>query len=224
MASVTLTSLRARVRARADMTGSSFVADDATEVDAWINEANQQLHAMVVDAMGEEYVSSTSSFTTVSGTSDYNLPSGFYKLYGVDLNYHGNWRSLKRFETAERNTFRETHPETLPRYRLVGTKLRLYPATTDGLSGSILYAPEATVLSSGSDTVAYPNGWEQYIVLSAAMQALMKEESSVRDLSIERDKIERQIREVKENRDLATPRQTVDTTLVDFDPDLWLWR
>lgn len=206
------------------MVGSSFVADAATGLDAWINEANQQLHGMLVDAMGEEYVSSSSSFTTLANTSDYALPSGFYKLYGVDLNFHGNLRSLKRYETPERNAFRETHPEVLPRYRMVGSNLRLYPIPSPGLAGSILYAPEATVLVNAGDTVNYPNGWEQYIVLSAAIQALMKEESSVRDLMTERAVIEAKIREWKENRDLATPKQAVDVTVSDFDPDLWLWR
>jgi len=37
MASVTLTSLVARVRERADMVGSSFVADSATGLYAWMN-------------------------------------------------------------------------------------------------------------------------------------------------------------------------------------------
>jgi len=202
------------------MTGSSFVADAATGLDAWINEANQRLHAMVTDALGEEYASSTSAFTTVSGTADYALPSGFYKLLGVDLEYHGIMRSLKRYEQAERNLYRELRPETLPRYALVGGNLRLYPASTSGLAGSIRYVPEATVLASGTDSVSYPNGWEKFIVIDAAIQALLKEESSVTALVAERERIEREIRDAKESRDMATPKQVVDTTVVDFD---FLW-
>lgn len=223
MASVTLTTLRTRVRERADMVGSSFVADSATGLDAWINEANQRLHGMLVDALGEEYVSSTSSFTTVSGTSDYALPAGFYKLYGVDLNYEGAIRTLQRYERNERNTYREIRPERLPRYNVVGSNLRLYPATTNGLSGTILYAPEATVLVNGSDTVSYPNGWEKYIVIEAAIQALMKEESSVTALVAERERIEREIRDAKESRDMAMPKRVVDMELVELESDLY-WR
>lgn len=217
MATVTLTTLRTRVRERADMVGSSFVADAATGLDAWINEAHQRLHGMLVDALGEEYISSTSAFTT-SSSSDYPLPSGFYKLFGVDLEYHGIMRSLTRYERPERNVFRELRPEALPRYALVGSNLRLYPVPAAGLTGSILYAPEATLLVSGSDSVTYPNGWEKFIVIDAAIQALLKEESSVTALVAERERIEREIRDAKEARDMATPKRVVDVTLTDLDP------
>lgn len=218
MASVTLTTLLTRTRERADMAGSSFVAD--ARLTDWINEANQKLHAMLVDSMGEEYVSSTQAFTTVAGQSDYGLPSSFYKLLGVDLDYHGIMRSLQRYERPERNLYRELHPEALPRYALVGTNLRLYPAPPAGLTGSILYAPEATVLVNAGDSVTYPNGWERFIVIDAAIQALLKEESSVTGLVNEREAIVREIRDAKENRDMATPKYVVDTSLNDLDV-LW---
>lgn len=217
MATVTLDKLRTRARERADMVGSSFVADAATGLDAWINEAHQRLHGMLVDALGEEYISSTSAFTT-SSSSDYPLPSGFYKLFGVDLEYHGIMRSLTRYERPERNVFREMRPEALPRYAIVGSNLRLYPVPAAGLTGSILYAPEATVLVGGSDSVTYPNGWEKFIVIDAAIQALLKEESSVTALVAERERIEREIRDAKEARDMATPKRVVDVTLTDLDP------
>lgn len=200
------------------MTGSSFVADAATGLDAWINEAHQRLHGMLVDALGEEYVSSTSSFTTLAATSDYALPTGFYKLFGVDLEYHGIMRSLTRYERPERNAYREIRPEALPRYSLVGSNLRLYPIPTAGLAGTILYAPEATVLVNAGDSVTYPNGWEKYIVIDAAIQALLKEESDTRALMAERERIEKEIREAKEARDMATPKRVVDVTLTDLDP------
>lgn len=218
MASVTLTNLIARVRERADMAGSSFVADSANGLYAWINEANQKLHGMLVDALGEEYISSSSALTTVAGTSDYALPTGFYKLYGVDLLYQGQYRNLERYERAERNYYREYKPEWLPRYGLVGSNLRLYPTPQSVMTGSILYAPEATVLTTGTDTVNYPNGWERFIVIDAAIQALAKEESSITTLDNERKAIIREIEETKEQRDLASPHRVVDVSL-----NIWDW-
>ena len=50
MAAVTLTTLLARVRERADMVGSTFVADSANGLYAWINEAHAKLHGMLVEA------------------------------------------------------------------------------------------------------------------------------------------------------------------------------
>ena len=83
--SVTLTTLRARVRERADMVGSSFVADAATGLDAWIHEGWQQLYGKLIDAMGDEYVESKAALSLTAGVSDYALPSDFFKLYGIDL-------------------------------------------------------------------------------------------------------------------------------------------
>jgi hypothetical protein len=103
----------------------------------------------------------------------------------------------------------------------VGSNLRLYPVPNAGLAGTILYAPEATVLVGGSDSVSYPNGWEKYIVIDAAIQALLKEESSVTALVAERERIEREIRDAKEARDMASPKRTVDLMLTDIDLDFF---
>jgi hypothetical protein len=204
------------------MVGSAFVADSGLGLDAWINEANQKLHGMLVDALGEEYVSSSASFTTSANTSDYAVPASFYKLYGVDLDYHGVMRSLKQYTRAERNTYRELHPEFLPRYSLVGTNIRLYPIPTAGLTGAILYAPEATTLVNSGDTVNYPNGWQRFIVIDAAIQALAKEESDVRTLVAERAAIIKEIEQTKEQRDLATPKRVVDLEVAEsFIEDWW---
>ena len=225
MSSVTLTTLLARVRERADMVGSSFVADSANGLYAWINEAHQKLHGMLVDAMGEEYISSTATLTTVVSQSDYSLSAltgGFYKLYGVGLPYQGDMRSLERYVRAERNVFRNRQPGgnyEIPRYSLIGSNIRLYPAPSTVMAGEILYAPEATVLTAGSDTVNYPNGWEAFIVLDAAIQCLAKEESDTRTLAAERAAIVRQIELAKESRDLATPMRVVDTSNLDYFPE-----
>lgn len=224
MSTVTLQTLRTRVRERADMVGSSFVADSATGIDAWINEANQKLHGMVVDALGEQYVSSSAAFTTVTNQTDYTLPTDFYKLYGVDLFINGFWRSLLPLNNAERNAYRNAKSNGwfrrasgwfMPRYQLVGNKLRMYPEPDGGMSGTFLYAPEATVLTLTTDSVTYPNGWERFIVLDAAIQALLKEESSPSGLIAERDRVVQEIQLAKENRDLGNPQQVVDTAMID---------
>lgn len=223
MATVTLTTLRTRVRERADMVGSSFVGDTATGLDAWINEGHQKLHGMLVDALGEEYVSTSTSLATVAGQSDYNLPSGFFKLYGIDLEYQGETHPLLPFMRPERNAWRleELNLKGPPRYLLTGSKLRLYPIPSGVLSGTIYYAPEATVLVNGSDSVTYPNGWEKFVVLYAAIQALLKEESSVTGLRGELEQVEREIERTKESRDYAHPKQVVDMDAVEVLTPWW---
>jgi len=218
MASVTLTTLRTRVRERADMVGSSFVADAATGLDAWINEGVQRLHGMLVDAMGEEYVSTSATLTTVANQSDYALPTGFFKLYGVDLLVRGEYQTLQPYMRAERNAYKQPrlNPSNQPRYSLVGSNLRLLPAPQTVTTGAILYAPEATALVNAGDAVNFPNGWERYVVLYAAIQALLKEESSASGLRQELEAVEKEIERTKEMRDFAAPKQVVDLDAVEF--------
>lgn len=216
---VTLTMLRNRVRERVDMVGSSFITDTNTSLDAWINEANQKLHGMLVDAYGEEYASSESTFTTTTAT-DYAVAGSFFKLYGVELYDHGSWRTLLPYTRAERNTYRNTQTIGwhVPRYKLVGNYIRILPAPSAGLSGKILFAPNAATLASGTDTVEYPNGWDRFIVVDAAIQALAKEESSASALITERDMIKREIELAKELRDLSAPGQVTDIENIDSEP------
>ncbi len=210
MAAVTLTTLLSRVRSRADMVSSAFVTD--ADITVWLNEGAQKLHEKLVEAMGEEYVSSSSTLTTVAGTKDYALPATFYKLYGVELPIDGDMRSLTPYNRAERNNYTSTRfsATEVPRYSLVGSNLRILPTPSSALVGAILFAPTFTLLSSGSDTCNFPNGWERYVVLYAAIQALLKEESSVSGLSQMLLKEEKDLDEMKQMRDLAAPKQVVD--------------
>lgn len=209
------------------MVGSSFVADSATGIDAWINEANQKLHGMLVEAMGEEYVSSSASLSIVAGTSDYAVPTGFFKLYGIDMTIGDYVRALKPYERLERNVYRNGRllgemfrGLEVPRYSLVGSNIRFYPAPSQVITTSVLYAPEATVLVNGSDAVNYANGWERFIVLDAAIQCLAKEESDTRTLVAERAAVVKEIENAKEQRDLNRVHRVVEVDMIDEDP-LW---
>ena len=84
-----------------------------------------------------------------------------------------------------------------------------------GLDCEVIYAKGANLLTTGSDVVSYPNGWERFIVIDTAIQLLLKEESSVTGLVAERDAIVREIETAKENRDLANPKRVTDV----FAPD-----
>jgi hypothetical protein len=209
------------------MVGSSFVADSATGLDAWINEAHQKLHGMLVEALGEEYVSSTASLSIVAGTSDYAVPTGFFKLYGIDVTLGDYVYALQPYERLERNMYRNgrilasrVRGYEVPRYSLVGSNIRLYPTPTQALTTTVLYAPEATVLVNGTDAVSYANGWERFIVLDAAIQALAKEESDTRTLAAERAAVVKEIELAKEQRDLNRMHRVVEVDLLEEDP-LW---
>jgi len=219
MATVTLAVLRARARERADMTSSTFITD--ANFNLWINESGQRLHEKLVDAMGEEYVESTSTVSVVSGTSDYALPSDFFKLYAVDGNINGQNRTMRPFTRAQRNALQNPIPIWFgyPRYRVTGSNIRVLPKT-QSFTMTLFYAPTFTLLTGDSSTVNFPNGWERLIVIETAIQALMKEESDVTALRQEQMKMEAELQRIKDDRDQSFPKSAVDLDDISLD---WRW-
>ncbi len=231
MAAITLTQLRAKARERADMTGSLFITDTADSLDQWINEGAQKLHDLYVQAYGEDYVEKSSTLTTVAGTTDYTLPTDFYKLLGVELPINGKMRSLKLYNRAERNGISDQVSAlsmlSLPRYKLSKGVIRLLPAPRSVLVGKFWYAPLLQVtngvtvtnlLVAASDTIDFPNGAERYIIKYAARIAMSKQEDDVRDITAELDKEEAQLQVLIEERNAAEPKSAVDVEMIDFDP------
>lgn len=219
MAAVSLTTLRTRSRERADMPVAGFVPDSATGIDAWINEGIQRLHEMLVEAFASQYVQSSSAFTIATETV--NVPSDFYKLAGVDLNLSDGTRaSLQPFSRGMRNVYRNAGVYAdikRPRYELAGSVIRILPTPTAGTTGTLWYYPVASTLVNGNDTINFNNGWERYVVLYTAIQMRMKQESSVSELRVELDKMEKELREIADRRDLASPSHAVDMDLVDME-------
>src|SRR6185437_551490 len=101
---VTLQDIVNRARILADQRDASFIAD--SEALDLINETYPELYDELV-SIDDNYYSTTTSFTVSSGTTDYPLPTDFYKSIGLDFatNTGGNGSrvTLYPFNEAERN-------------------------------------------------------------------------------------------------------------------------
>lgn len=64
-------------------------------------------------------------------------------------------------------------------------------------------------------TVDGVNGWEEYLVVDAAIKALQKEESDVSVLLAQKALLQRRIESAATNRDAAEPARVVDVTVTD---------
>lgn len=221
MAAVTLTTLIARSRERADMPVAGFIADSATGIYAFINEGVQKLQELLVKAYGEQYLETSSTFNTVAGTTDYNLPTDLLAFYGVELTIGGVAFTLRPYTNVERNLQVNqliNFQGQAPRYKLVGMSpgvVRLLPAPAAAYAGVIRYAPSATLLATGSDSVNLPNGWERYVVCYTAIQMLAKEESDTRVLQSMLDKMEMELMEIAQRRNADQPHSVADVEAVD---------
>ncbi len=231
MAAVTLATLRAKARERADLTGSLHLTDTADSLDGWINEGAQKLHDLYVQAYGEDYVEKSAALTTVAAQTDYTLPADFYKLLGVELPVSGEMRSLKKYNRAERNgisSIAAVTALTMPKYKLSKGVIRLLPAPSGVLVGKIWYAPllqvtkqDASVINTlvdAADSINFENGAERYIIKYAARIALSREESDVKDLDRELAEEEAKLQAIIEERDAAAPKSAVDIEAIDNDP------
>lgn len=211
--SITLLELRTQARQMADMEDSEFVSD--SELNNYINFAIADLHDLLVETYSDYYIETFTS-TTVSGQADYSLPSDFYKLRGVDVKLNGNdWFNIRPFNFNERNRYEDFGSWTLlgisnTRYRLLGSNLRFSPEPESNHEYRIWYVPKATKLSSDSDTLNDLNQYSDYVIVSAAIKMLNKEESDVSGLVAERERIRRDIEHSAQNRDAAQPESISD--------------
>lgn len=211
MASVTLTQLRARVREAADMVGSGFVTDTATSLDAFINASADELWDILTTEF-EDYAVSSTPLSVVASTGTYALPADFYKLLGVDLSVNGEEYPLQEFTFRERHRYKAgdlSSPE-LPMYRLEGSNLRLRPTPTAAYSGTLWYVPTRARLVNPADELVGVSGWEEFVVVGAAIKCLLKEESDASALMAEKAALKIRIEEAAAVRNPGAPARVVD--------------
>lgn len=193
----TLAQLRTRAESESDNINSSFVAD--SEWKDYINASYAELYGVIVQCYSNDYyVASPYSFVTDGISQLYSLPADFWKLLGVDLQVQASnlWVTLKSFSFQARNAFGLIN-SPVP---MAGQTLRLW------------YVPTLTPLVNDSDsTVPVLNGWEEYIVIDAAMKALAKEEADVSVLGARKAAMLERIQSEAENRDAGTPARIVDS-------------
>ncbi len=142
------------------MVNSQFVTD--SELDTFINGSYREWRDLLCASYGDDYFSSSHSFTT-NGTSDtYALPDDFLKLLGVDLLVGSEYVTLRPFNFNERNRYGGQSVaignSTNLRYRLNANNLWLAPRATSGQTVRLWYVPRVTALSSSSDGAMNTDG------------------------------------------------------------------
>ena len=204
----TLAQLIVRVRQRADMVGSAFVSD--AEVVDYINVAMAEIHDLLVTKYEDYYVSTTTY--TLPGSNPGTLPATFYKALGVALDAGGVSYRLKRYSFQDRNMYNSPGVVAAriadTRYNVQGNQIKFIPAPTISGTVTLHYVPEAQRFSSGSTSAtivslapAVANGYEEYVVVDAAIKCLLKEESDTQPHMIYKEQLRKRIESAAGNRD-----------------------
>lgn len=217
----TLAQLKTRVRERADMVYSKFVSD--AELTGYISNSYARFYDMVTSAYVDDYVNDPFQFTISSGNSYvFTANENFYKLVGVDFLDGGQWCEVRNFNFNQRNTtanaFNTNRYHPVLRYKLMGSKQLLF-IPTDQATGTYRYwgIPNAAVLATDTDEIDGYNGWEELIIIDAAIKCLLKEESDVNDLKVERKLLYDEILAAAKNRDTGESERITDVYAGDID-------
>lgn len=228
MTTKSLTQLTLEVRERSDNeisptdNADPFVSD--AELQNYLNNSIGDLWDTVTEANADQRYDTEFVFSTASNTDTYPLPADFYKLSGVDANIAGFTYTLYSFPWAERNRFANlTAPGWIRGSRLY-YRLRqdniVFSPIPDGLyTVTLHYVPEPVQLTTGADTIDFPNSWHEWLVLDSAIKVLTKEESDPQVLLMEKTRVENRIRNAAPRRDDANPQTVGD---VSRQWELWL--
>lgn len=212
---ITLADLRTKSRQRANKEGSGFIQNP--ELNGYINDSATKLYDLLVGAYGNDYYAKSASITTIFNQELYDVPEDFYKLLGIDyILGPQQFLTLKPYQFNERNRFRigtfwnAIRGVAGPRYRLTVNKLSFLPVPDAGYNLELHYIPACPVMVDDTDTFDGINGWEEFIILDAAMKMLKKEETDTSDLQREFDAITLRINTMAENRDAGQSFRVTD--------------
>ena len=208
---VTFQALIDESKDRADMVGSSFVSDSTWE--KYINKSKDVLYDHLISAYGEDYYTTDHDITLISGTDTYSLPSDFYKVVSVELDIGGSeYIPLDRFSLRNRGRGFYNRYYNVYKYRLIGDNIHFTPNPSTGTTVKLWYIPLATNLVNSTDELKGFNGWEEFIIIDAAIKALRKEESDTTELERDRAILVRRLDAKKRNRDAANGMKVKDTS------------
>ena len=247
---VTLATLRTRALQRANLGTASNGAiiqngqpGQASELTDCINEGIAELHDLILSQEDQPLYLESVTFNTASSTDTYRIGAGqaipvtdFYRAKGVDIQFGQNIvRSAYPFTWAERNRYKYlggwvyTQPVS---YRLIGKgsdqsqaqfdSIKLMPQPSGQFTCTLWYNPTATRLTNLSDTLDGVDGFEEHVVLTAAIKLLMKQEQfeHAQALQAERGRQEARILAMIPTRDAENPPRVQDVLLNDG----WLGR
>lgn len=184
----------------------------------YVSGSYAELYDILIKAQPDFY-SKDYSFSTVSGVSDYSTASDFYGDLGVDYKEQdGYYLELDYASGIERNNY--DYLNTTDRsvayhfmYNAASSSpiLRLLPAPRGGDVYRHRYTVRPTDITNSTTTIDGISGWEEYIVIDAAIKARIKEETPTGDLERQLARMRQRLDEMVDSRTLADTGRIIDT-------------
>jgi hypothetical protein len=241
--------LRYNAQLRADKLNSQYLTTDEWNFN--INQSGTELYDILVTKFGDDYFFAPPLLINLSGQISYPIPDGsnypvngvnapaLYKLNGIDANVSGavpgpnaGWVPLARANWSDRDRF-TTFPGQAGAlnniyqmsYRIMGNQLFIFPANTNMLL-QLWYVPIVNQLLKDTDMLPFSiSGWSEYIILDAAMKAMIKEESLEKWNALAQMKMQimERIETTAANRDTGFPNTVSNVRATSQDPGFGGW-
>lgn len=216
----TLGSVRTQVRQRADMQSTAaqqFITD--SEINLYINQSYTELYDLLISSGGQEYYLSSIALTPNTTTGIATLPSDFYRLLGVDAILSANQAiTLQPFLFNERNLYKSVYAggwgiDYNMRYRVYGgLNIEFIPVPLSTITFTLWYIPCAVTLVADNDTADGVDGFEELLVIDAAIKCLQKEESDVSVLMARKAEMVARIGAMSPYRDASRAERVTDVS------------
>ena len=234
----TVANLIIRAKERSDMENSNFISD--AEWHRSLNVHTAQLWNLLVKADPERYTREQ-TFTGDGTTQDFSVASDYYGTAGIDYvsdGTQGVFVPIERLYGTEETAFAQSAASSsIPvgytyRYNVTTPSVPLIrliprPDSSTTLRHRYIVSPPsyATDGTDDAELVAGIAGFEEFVVIGMAIDARIKEESSVVQLRQSMALITQHLEEAAENRSADSAGHVVDTRSIrDFDPASWSHR
>lgn len=241
--------IRYLAQLRADKLNSQYLTLD--EWNSNINQSIYELYDILVSKFGDNYFFAPALLLQLTGLTSYPLPDGSnypvngvnspacYKLSGVDLNISGQsssanagWVPLAKNNWSDRDRYTVFPGQagTLfygyqMSYRVMGNQLFVFPPNTN-TTLRLWYVPVMTQLLQDTDMLPFSiSGWSEYVIVDAAMKAMIKEESLEKWNALSAIKQQQMMRIETQaaNRDVDQPNTVSNTRNTMGDPGFGGW-
>jgi hypothetical protein len=203
----TLANLRTYVRQQADQESSTFISD--SELNRYVNQSGAELHGLLSTLYEDYYLTSTTFSLTTANT--YTLPSNFFKLRRLQFSSAGSWVKVPQFafDEFEANQQRYMTGTAIEwrMYRVMQAALFVLPEDDYAGDYRIWYLLNYTPMASDSDTLSDLMGWDEYVIVDAAIKCLQKEESDASILMARKAELKKRIEMEAANRDASGPER-----------------
>lgn len=241
--------LRYLSQLRADKLNSFYLTTD--EWNSNINQSMYALYDIVVTKFGDDYCFAPFLLISLTGANAYPLPDGsnypvngvnapaLYKLSGIDANISGasassnagwipiaraNWSDRDRFTTWPGQAGQLNNVNSMS-YRVMGNSLFIFPPNQNMVI-RLGYVPVMTQLLQDTDMLSFSiSGWCEFIIVDAAMKAMIKEESLDKwnALNNTRQGLIERIETTAANRDVGFPNTVSNVRATTSDPGFSGW-